>query len=401
MSAAARTRPDHRPLWPVDAVVEQETDRAHVRGTHRALPPEKTWELVRPVAEHAGVTRVADVTWLDCIGIPTFQAVRPRARSLSVSQGKGVTPMLAKVSAVMESVELWHAEHLEPPAVLRAPIREVAPSLGYDPFRLCMTSPTVLTDDMPLAWLPARRLGSDGTTFVPRDFVDMDGTLRAQWCPPTFAGSSNGLSSGNTRTEATLHGLYEVIERESIAAALERPRASWAYLDPDSLPPVARGLVERFRAAGVSLVVSDVTGATGIPVYHAYGWSDGFPLRMSGAGCHLDPDVALCRALTEAAQARITQIAGSRDDLKNRSWRLLRDSVFEAHALPERTSAFDPTRHPGPGEGTLADDLDRITGLVRGVAGVAPLVVDLTKPDVGLPVVKVVVPGFRYGEVEV
>ena len=75
-------------------------------GTHRRQPPVATLAAIRPIAAHCGVTRLADVTGLDTIGIPVFQAIRPLARSLSVSQGKGVTRVAARVSALMEAIEL-------------------------------------------------------------------------------------------------------------------------------------------------------------------------------------------------------------------------------------------------------------------------------------------------------
>jgi YcaO-like protein with predicted kinase domain len=386
-------------LWSIADVLATENAKMHWLGTHRALSPETTWERIQPVAEHVGVARVADVTWLDCIGIPTFQAVRPRAKSLSVSQGKGVTSTLAKVSAVMESIELWHGEYVDLPTITCSAIATVSSSLGYDPFRLCLARPSALSAEVPIAWVEGKTAGEGRSTMVPRDFVDMDSSIREQWYPPMFAASSNGLSSGNTFEEAVLHGLYEVLERESVAVALGRPRAAWTYVDTRSLPPVAAELAERFSAAGVQLVVADVTGPSRVPCYHAYAWSDGFPLRMAGAGCHLDPDVALCRALSEVAQARITQIAGSRDDLKSRSWRLLRDSALEVHVPPSSLINFNDADHPVARAESLIADLASMVEIVSSTYGSAPIVVDLTKPDVGVPVAKVIMPGFRYGEV--
>lgn len=81
-------------------------------GTHRARLPEDTLRGLEPILDQVGITRIADVTWLDEIGIPVYQAIRPDSWSLCVSQGKGLTGDLAKVSAVMESIELWHAERM-------------------------------------------------------------------------------------------------------------------------------------------------------------------------------------------------------------------------------------------------------------------------------------------------
>ena len=62
-----------------------------------------------------GITRLADLTGLDRIGVPVFAAVRPNSRSVATSQGKGLTPDAARAAALMEAVESWHAERIELP----------------------------------------------------------------------------------------------------------------------------------------------------------------------------------------------------------------------------------------------------------------------------------------------
>ena len=84
-------------------------------GSHRAVPPAETVARLRPLLPLMGITRLADVTGLDRIGVPVFQAIRPLSRSVSVSQGKGLSPDAARASALMEAVETWHAERIERP----------------------------------------------------------------------------------------------------------------------------------------------------------------------------------------------------------------------------------------------------------------------------------------------
>ena len=74
------------------------------------MPPEETLARLVPHLGRMGITRVANVTGLDRVGVPVVTAVRPNARSLAVSQGKGLTLAAAKVSAIMEAAELYHAE---------------------------------------------------------------------------------------------------------------------------------------------------------------------------------------------------------------------------------------------------------------------------------------------------
>src|SRR5262245_13446443 len=76
-------------------------------GVHRTISAEKTWERIRPLLGRIGITRLADITGLDRVGIPTYSAVRPthRRSSVTVTCGKGMRPIDAKVGAVMESLE--------------------------------------------------------------------------------------------------------------------------------------------------------------------------------------------------------------------------------------------------------------------------------------------------------
>src|SRR6266496_3142850 len=95
--------------------VDNSEQKSYRAGTHRIRNPEQTLAEYLPKAKDMGITRLANVTGLDWVGIPVYNAIRPNSRSLSVSQGKGVTLEAAKVSALMESIEYWHAEHISLP----------------------------------------------------------------------------------------------------------------------------------------------------------------------------------------------------------------------------------------------------------------------------------------------
>src|SRR6185295_13174400 len=74
--------------------------------------PRETLARVQPFLAKMGITRLANVTGLDTIGIPVVLACRPNSRSLAVSQGKGLDLDAAKASAVMETAESYHAENI-------------------------------------------------------------------------------------------------------------------------------------------------------------------------------------------------------------------------------------------------------------------------------------------------
>src|SRR5262249_58014799 len=89
--------------------------KGYTAGTHRVVSPAETMERLRPLLSRMGITRLANVTGLDHIGIPVVMACRPNSRSLSVSQGKGMDIDAAKASAAMESIEGYHAERIQLP----------------------------------------------------------------------------------------------------------------------------------------------------------------------------------------------------------------------------------------------------------------------------------------------
>lgn len=357
-------------------------------GTHRVRRPEETWAVIEPLLARYGVTRVADVTGLDVLGVPVMMAVRPLARSLTVSQGKGQTAVLARISAAMESIELWHAENVPNPVRHHA---TPAAELGL-PYRIAgvVTGPgSLVTETTPLDWVEAFDTGSGTAVPVPWPLVSLPPPVRP-WAPPGFLWSSNGLASGNNRSEAGLHAIYEIIERDSLSRI---PRgARWSYIDPGSLADdVCAPLIDRIRAAGATVTITTVDGRFGVPCFAARVWSQDFPVACGGWGTHLDPHVALSRALTEAVQSRLTGIAGSRDDLPAvyQRVRLSTENLVEPDGPRLTWADYAP---PGPGAFADVDaELAWLSARVRDIAGTGPLLADLSTTD-EFSVVKVTIP---------
>src|SRR5437879_13761819 len=93
----------------------EQTPKILREGTHRAESLQKTLEHVSRLAPVMGITRVANVTGLDPVGIPVVMVCRPNSRSVAVSQGKGIDLPGARVSGLMEAAELYHAETITLP----------------------------------------------------------------------------------------------------------------------------------------------------------------------------------------------------------------------------------------------------------------------------------------------
>ena len=169
-----------------------------------------------------GVTRLADVTGLDHVGIPVWAAVRPLAddASISVQNGKGPTRMQARAGAMMEAIEHYCCER--PPHRLRVgsyrTLRRLAKAV--DPQSLFLDPRAGFAETLPLEWLRGTDFPSGDQVWVPACAVLKP--RPGNRVPRVFRGSTNGLASGNTIEEAVCHGLAEVIERDAWTLAIVR-----------------------------------------------------------------------------------------------------------------------------------------------------------------------------------
>jgi ribosomal protein S12 methylthiotransferase accessory factor len=319
LSLAIDNQPEH---GPIDQVFEQ---KVVFNGTHRCRTPEQTWEQLQPLLIGAGITRVADITQLDSVGLPVYQAIRPHSRSLAVSQGKGLTPMLAKVSAVMESIESWCAEQI-PIAVEQRRANEL--DLPYDPCQLCRTGYSHLAQHLRHNWAAAVDLHRGNTTFVPQRLVCLDWSVAGHWDIHPFLSTSNGLASGNSRNEALVHAICELVERFTT----DKPAGPVHAVDPNTLPSgSSQRMADLIISGGHHLELEWFPSPIGLPVFKARLYCHQIPQLFGGYGAHLDADVALSRAISEAAQSRLTHISGARDDLG--PWTRL---SVKRHGIPSR-----------------------------------------------------------------
>ena len=256
-----------------------------------------------------------------------------------------------------------------------------------------------------MSWTNGWDLMSQDETPVPASVIHMhQGTRQRRQDLHTFQLTSNGLASGNNMLEAINAALFEVIERDAVTChrlAWSTVRRPPPVVDQATIPhPTVHDLLDRLRFAGVQTTLFDCTVDTKVPVYMAY-LHDMDSLDSLGTyrgyGAHLDPEVAMSRALTEAVQGRLNYIAGSRDDLFRHSYapfhRFSRSTVVSGFELlkpsvdaRERVSQATPTFE---GDTQIALRRLRAAGIERA------LVVDLSRPDFPINVVKVIVPSLE------
>lgn len=375
-------------------------------GTHRAVEPRTTLERVAPHLERMGITRVANVTGLDTVGIPTVLVMRPNSRSLSVSQGKGLDLDAAKASGIMESVEHFHAEHIMEP-LRNAAFTELASAYDVVDVRRLPRYRLPFDPEQPILWIEAQELTEGTRVWLPFDLVHTDLTLPLARGGGMFPLGSNGLASGNTREEALVHAICEVIERDAMALFYRLPvelqwlrRVRLSSIDDAT----CAGLIQRFQAAGISIAVWDITSDVGVAAFFVSAVEEDVnPLhrvgKAYGFGCHPDRAVALSRALCEAAQSRLTRIAGSRDDIQHDDFERIRSelSILEAqdqhaneHLAPNVFENVPTSRLP-----TFDDDLTWLGQRLKQAGLDQVLFVDLSRAELPISVVRAVIPGLE------
>lgn len=359
-------------------------------------PLDVSAELLRSL----GVTRVGDLTGLDVIGIPVWFATRPNARSLSVSQGKGLTVATARLTAIMEAAEA---------AVAEAPETIVSRYGSYNELvrsgEQCVFLPDIAACrhdrfdlDRERAWVEGRSWRTGGTVHAPYELVGLDMRSDAPWDREAFRISSVGLAAAFDYGTARLNALLEVVENDAIEPfeALGPVQGTYEPSVADRRQGDEFGRALRLlELAGVEPLFFDLTPRHGLPVAACViprPASDGSGpgvAHSAGFACRPRPRQAALAALLEAVQSRLTHIAGSRDDIAEIDYR--------PAARPfSRKPAKDLSEFIA-GLPVEPDDAETFDAIAARLArcGVSDLYVfDL--PRIGnICVAKVIVPGMR------
>ncbi len=385
----------------------RQAPKGHSLGTHRLVSPEETLARVRPLMPAMGITRIANLTGLDCVGIPVVSVCRPNARSLAVSQGKGLNLTAAKVSGLMESVESYHAEHITLP-LRRASHEELRASHPVvDVERLPRLSVSDFHPSKRMLWIEGRNLRDGEPLWLPFELVHTDFTLPLPEGSGAFLMGSNGLASGNHLLEAISHGLCEVVERDAntLWHLQDEPTRRRTRLRLDTVDdPACLQVLERLEQAHMEVAVWETTTDIGLPAFLCtVAERELNPLRpraaTPGSGCHPTREIALLRALTEAVQVRVTLISGARDDMGvARCYETWQDPEQCRRQLkrmrrerPVRRFQEVPTFTGQSFDEDVAWELERLAAV--GLEQV--VVVDLTRPEFRIPVARVVIPGLE------
>ncbi len=347
--------------------------------------------------EQHGVTRVANVTQLDRIGIPCVNTTRPTAvtGNLTVSAGKGRTMESATLGSLMECYERFYSE------IHHAQVqRRVAAPLGAHVVDLRALNPNVavlkeLGSNPPHGWVAGTELSAGNEVWVPDIAVFTPCDLPYA---DLFGGASHGLAAGTDDESTITRGLLELIERDAYSIGLLNKSGFEIALD--SIPHRQRVLADLLIAAGIDLRIYELWSDLAIPAYFAIGIDEEAPrslLVAAGAASNLSSSDALEGALLELAQSRVSIISGAREDFAASEWMNRSNAPYltttqRARKWMDGWQKVDFTRRHYLPE---LNPLDALQQVFSDADLPAPITVQLSPLDSPIRTHKVLVPGLE------
>lgn len=422
-----------RPFQP--PVVERRIKTFTNDGGHRVVRPEDTLARyghhVSPLTGAVPILERADPAGDGVLHVyvagnnmarPYKTLAHLRGDLRNMSAGKGATDAQARASGLCEGLERYSGVFRGDEPRRRARMRD----LGGAAIHL---NDCLLFSDLQYREREARNASGSRFSFIPEPF---DPGAEIEWSPvwsltrrdvrylPTAfcyydypqapeqtycIACSNGNAAGNTLEEAILQGFLELVERDSVALwwynRVRRPGVDLASFDEPYLERLAAFLRDRGR----EFWAVDLTSDLGIPVFSSISRRATGPREqiVLGFGAHLDPKIALLRAVTEMNQMlsspllslKAKEMDDPHADPETAHWLATATAANQPYLSPADGPPTTPSTHPQAWTNDMAEDVAACQRLVER-EGLEVLVLDQTRPEVGLPVAKVIVPGLRH-----
>ena len=383
----------------------------YFKGTHRIIPPSKTIENNEEKCKIAGITRITEITHLDRIGLPVFSAIRPTSQegAISIYGGKGISIEHAKASAMMEGFERYSAEK-QNENLVTGTISEISSKgniIDIESLNLPKDFKKENIDSLNLEWNICHDLISDNDYYVPSNAIYHPYDLDDNTCQKLFKSNTNGLASGNSLEEAILHGMFEVIERDAWSI-FELTHKNSSQIDLDSIESdVVNEALSKFSENEINIKLMDLTADINIPTVAAS--ADDTLLKDAGLltlgiGTHLDPEVAILRALTEVAQSRATQIHGAREDTVRadfaRTAGYERMKRINKHYFEEEDEKICLNDIVNRSTDSITKDIDIVLDELKANEIEHVLYYDLTRPELNVNVVRVIIPTMELYSID-
>ncbi len=378
--------------------------------------PEKTIENFKIKSRAANLNILKDTRRIDNnrLGIPVYYSIcghdAGRLTGTKKQMGKGVTPLLAEASAVMELAERFSLYSFlsNESNIIKGSFEEVSQAVSFDAILKSVnvehsTQPIIaalpcneegklrqIFSMLDLKWVKAFNYSTCEDVLVPLDWFFMINEF-------------NGSSAGNCNEEAICQGACEIMERH-VSAIVCRDRLSLPCIDPDSVTnPSTIELIRKFTDAGIKLYINDFSLDTGIPTVGILAYDPStFPESSEivwTAGTAPSPDKALSRALTEVAQ-----LAGD----FNTSSNYVASGLPKYRSLDQASYIIDPIEQGRCRKISIADLPDisnqnikyEIEAIIRGMEklGFELIIVNTTDPRLAIPACYTIVPGACFRE---
>ncbi len=405
-------------------------------GGHRSVSPENTLKkyehlvspitgvvrMLAPVRQDDGIAHVYMAGHNPAMKMDRLDYLKQGLRNASC--GKGMSETQAKVSALCEAVERYSGELTGGELRVTRALQDWKDGEAYHPNDIMRYStqqyaerktwnkknsrfnrvPEPLDENTPIDWTPLWSLTAQRHKYLPTQLVyyraqasEGDDTFYAMGC-------SNGNAAGNTLEEAILQGFLELVERDAVALwwynRLPKPGVAVETFGEPYLLELAEHYRQHYQRVTWAL---DLTSDLGIPVFVAVSkMMEGKEERLLfGLGCHLDARIALQRAFAEMNQMLGMAHTGeggalSLEDKETLEWlrhATVANQPYMAADSDQPLKRFSD--YPMAHSGEFLQDINHCRSIIEA-QGMEMLVLDQTRADVGMPVVKVVVPGLRH-----
>ncbi|MGB3532858.1 MAG: TOMM precursor leader peptide-binding protein [Microcoleaceae cyanobacterium] len=399
-------------------------------GGHRAFTPEQTIQK----HEHLISSITGVVTELVRISDPanplvhTYRAGHSFGSATSLrglrhalrhkSSGKGKSDSQSRASGFCEAVERYSGIYQGDEAKIQSTLAELDEK-AIHPERCLLFSdrqytnretlnqqatvahdwiPERFDDSQAIDWTPVWSLTEQTHKYLPTTFCYYDYPLPKdhRFCKA----DSNGNAAGNTLEEAILQGFMELVERDSVALwwynQLQRPAVDLSSFDE----PYFLELQQFYKKNNRELWVLDLTADLGIPAFAGVSQrlGEGSQRIIAGYGAHLDPTIAILRAITEVNQIglELDKIPDDKLQGDSKDWLMNATLDNQPYLAPNTTVPLKvASDYPPRWSSDIHQDVMTCVEIAQGV-GLETLVLDQTRPDIGLNVVKVIMPGMRH-----
>jgi ribosomal protein S12 methylthiotransferase accessory factor len=340
--------------------------------------------------------------------------------------GKGAFPSQAEAGALCEAVEryclTWHGDQARIQSSLnqlgdRAIHPNACMNFSRKQFRDRNKSneecakfyamvPVPFDESVTMDWSPVWSVTRNCFKYLPTCFCYAQYPVEDEKNALAYP-DSNGCAAGNSIEEAALQGFLELVERDGVAIwwynRLKRPRVDIRSFDN----PYFNSVLDYYPAIHRELIVLDLTTDLNIPTFGAISRKNngGRQDVIFGFGAHVDATIAVERALLEINQ--LLPIVCPNSEPNGKATYLTDDQSFLdwlASATFENQPYLSPRRdvpaktcedYPPLCEADIYESLRFCVNTVEQ-RGLEVLLLDMTRPDIGLNVVKVIVPGMRH-----